>query len=87
MTVRCFASSLASVVQLVVPARIAADHRAAGAAVGDLAGLDVLPGAAPLPGGGRAGRGGAGDAAGHQQYDEFKGTRRKNIFFLTYCDW
>ena len=37
-------------------------HDAAGAAVGDLAGLDALPGAASLPGGGGGERGGAGDA-------------------------
>src|SRR5208283_3045569 len=40
-------------------------HGAAGAAVGDLAGLDAHPGAAPLPGGGGSERGGAGGAAGH----------------------
>ena len=40
-------------------------HGAAGAAVGDLAGLDAQPGAASLPGGGGGERGGAGGAAGH----------------------
>ena len=65
MTVRCFASSLVSAVQLVLPGADRGGHGAAGAAVGDLAGLDALPGAASLLRGGGGERGGAGDAPGH----------------------
>ena len=64
MTVRYFASSLVSAVQLVLR-RGSRQSRRGGCGRGRSRGPGRAPGAASFPGGGGGERGGAGDAAGH----------------------